>query len=430
MRHFIVRMLLCLLVVGCSNVTFERNSKGSNIDSGLPGDPNNPVIGDPKNPVIVALRTLQPALAVRGISCLMCHADVRANVITDFGHGNSWYLGGEQASFDVTQNWYNNVASSWQSAAQIRGSLVVPNAEVTRAAQSVLGPDYTNLPLLKLDEFLNIPYRVNWNFIGEPAITISPVTLKVQPEPGKDKVIAKNEIIIRAPTETEILDLAPSLRDSNEVSGAIRRNSLEELQLVQRLGSEGKNYTTNQADIPFQCANADIIVKGTLYLNNLRVNASNGCRLYVSGTVFIEGPITYTGEGPNHNIQISSANAIVMGISVSRLQDRLISDHRGLQITGEKNYSERARQTMSEASNIRVLMDAQDDYSGGRASFDYNGILLNAPLVHSRYLGQIHGTIIAEAALFALGQFHFDFDDVFTRVDVLPLLIRPVLVAR
>lgn len=412
MRHLIA---VCLIAVGCSEVKFESNS--SYLASGNP---------DPNNPVIITLRTLQPALAVRGISCLMCHADVRATIITDFGHGNSWYMGGDN-SWDNSQSWFNNLASTWQTAVQIKGSLVVPNAEVTRAAQNILGAAYLNRPLIKLDQFLNTTYQVNWNYTGESAINVSAVTLKVQPEPGNEKVIVKNEIIIRAPTESEILDLAPSLRDSSETSGAVRRTSQGPLLLVQTLGLDGQNYTTNLADVTLECANTDIIVKGTLFLKDLKVNASKGCRFYVSGSVFIEGPVTYVGDGPDQNLQISSANAISMGISVSRLNRRLIEDSRGLQISGEKPYSLRAAQTMSEASNVRVMKDAEDNYQGGRASFDYQGLLLNAPLVHSRYLGQIHGTIIAEAALFALSQFHFDFDSVFTRVNVLPLLVNPVL---
>ncbi len=45
------------------------------------------------------IRSIEPALAVRGISCLMCHADIRANVVTDFGFGQNYFLGG-RSHFD------------------------------------------------------------------------------------------------------------------------------------------------------------------------------------------------------------------------------------------------------------------------------------------------------------------------------------------
>jgi hypothetical protein len=63
----------------------------------------------------------------------------------------------------------------------------------------------------------------------------------------------------------------------------------------------------------------DVAIKGTLFLNNVTIQTdAGGCRLYVSRTVFIQGPIHYQGD-PNANLQITSSSAIVMGFSLKQM---------------------------------------------------------------------------------------------------------------
>jgi hypothetical protein len=68
--------------------------------------------------------------------------------------------------------------------------------------------------------------------------------------------------------------------------------------------------------------------------------------------------------------------------------------------------------------SIAALEDAgcHDD------TIPFSRLLLNAPLVHSRYKGEFKGLVIAEFALFRLGQSAFEFDPVFKPVPVLPVL--------
>lgn len=349
----------------------------------------------------------------------MCHADIRSNVITDFGFGNTWFMGGASATLDGSQTWYNNLASTWQSAKQIKGSVYVPNQPVTAAAMTGIGS--TGVTPLKIADFMNTPYKPGWNFDNDPTQIGRPMSLKIQPEPGKEKVISKNVITIRAPYEYEIEGLAPDLFNSGSTVGAKRLGSNASLQLVAK-----GNYMMNDESAALECADADIVVKGPLFLRGLRVDASKGCRIYVSGSVFIEDAITYVGNGVQQNLQITSANGIFMGISSARLRGRF-ADSRGLQLAGTRNFASRSAQAQVEADSIGVLKDAQDSYSP-RASINYTGLLLNAPMVQSRYLGNIKGTIIAEAALFALGEFHFEFDPVFGEVNVFPKLLTPIII--
>lgn len=57
-----------------------------------------------------------------------------------------------------------------------------------------------------------------------------------------------------------------------------------------------------------------------------------------------------------------------------------------------------------------------------RKTVNYRHVLLNAPKVYSRYYGRFLGAVIAEDALFAVNEFDFRFDPVFSRVQVLPLV--------
>ncbi len=66
------------------------------------------------------------------------------------------------------------------------------------------------------------------------------------------------------------------------------------------------------------------------------------------------------------------------------------------------------------------LYDAICRKEGRQVSFER--LLINAPIVHSRYVGDFKGTVIAEHATMALGAFVFKFDPVFSEVPVLPFL--------
>lgn len=394
-----------LLLTACGNVSFDKANDSSGTAQ--------------------AIRSIKPTLAVRGISCLMCHADIRSNVVTDFGYGTPQFLGGTGRQFEG-ESWFNNYVQSWQTALNVNGTVYVPNAKVTPEARAVLGTSWTSSELPTVVQLMNTAYNSTNNWDGNAEQARSPMTMKIKPDAG-DPVVALNKITIRSPTEAEIQALAPALFLSAGESGYARVNSSAPVQLKTVVGQSGQKYLMNDESTTLECAEADIVVKGTLYLRGLKVNASKGCRLYVSGSVFIEDGITYVGGGEKQNLQITSANAISMGVAKDFLNQR-IADRRYLEFYGSRTYADRTTQLRLEHNNVGVLKDAGLDYGAGvRASFDYNGLLLNAPIVWSRYLGQVHGTIIAEVALFSLSNFHFQYDSVFGDVNVLPLIRQPLL---
>lgn len=410
LRKLGAAITLGILVSGCSPVDFTITQGATSTNDGLGNG------GGDDSGVKEVLKTMQPTLAVRGAACLMCHADVRSSVITDFGHGDSFFLGGNK-HFDKDQSWYNNLASTWQTAKQIKGTVYVPDVWMPNKAQQFLSPG--SAAPMKLADALMTPYMPEWQYDDVAGAQMT--MIKVQPDAGMPAVAAKSNITIRAPASEEITALAPSIL----TTGAVRARGTEPVQLSVVPGGNIA-YTTNDPDTALECADGDIVVRGTLYLRNLKLNASGGCRLYVTGTVFIEGAITYLDQTGTSNLQITSSRAIIMGIGLTQLQKRLINDHRGLELA-KLNYKMLSQQIMDEANAIGTLKDAKMP-GVARESIDFNGLLLNAPIVHSRYLGNVKGTIIAEAALFAVGAFHFEYDPVFTKTNVFPLLSQPILV--
>jgi hypothetical protein len=98
---------------------------------------------------------------------------------------------------------------------------------------------------------------------------------------------------------------------------------------------------------------------------------------------------------------------------------------------------------MNEANNIgaALLQDASNTTGAAltghsaagqsRVAINFEHLLLNAPVIHSRYLGAFQGVIVAEVAIFSLGEFVFNYDDVFAdpSVPILPSLPIDVLCA-
>lgn len=408
--------LVTALCLGCNNNYKLTETKSNSVTgSGSAGGPGS---------TQTVLKTLQPALAVRGLACLMCHADIQANIITDFGYGNTWFMGGttpfDQVSPDAQQSWYNNDDSTWQTAKQIVGTVYVPDVLVNLSAMTLIGQP-TAAPIT-LKEFMSVSYVPQNDYDGNYASQSMAENIH-PPSSAPGPVESISQVVIRAPTTAEIAGLDTAFFAGPVGFERVGSGGRAQLQVVSGTGGA---YVTNIAGQTLECSNSDILVNGNLFLNSLTVDAPNGCRIYVTGTVFVQNAITYT-NGTNENLQITSARAIVMGIGISELNNRLMVDHRTIQLAAA-DYMTLATQVMADANMIGVLKDAQDDQ--GDPTINFTGLLLNAPIVHSRYLGSVKGTIVAETALFRLGQFNFQFDPVFTTVNVFPLLPTSILTAK
>lgn len=63
-----------------------------------------------------------------------------------------------------------------------------------------------------------------------------------------------------------------------------------------------------------------------------------------------------------------------------------------------------------------------EDSSYHDDTIGFSRLLLNAPVINSRYKGRFKGLVVAEYALFWQGKSSFEFDPIFKEVPVLPLL--------
>ncbi len=403
-------------------------------------------------PTQVVLRTIKPVLAVRGMGCLMCHAQIQSNVITDFGAGDDVvFMGGPQpvnnhrfftdvSGDNVHSRWYTNLYNSWQTAT-IKGSVYVPNVNVPlntlSSLQPVTTPGGTQIPSplwpapypatgIPLAALLTTPYvrpSDAWPLNNGTVPFNQPVSFGVTPPQATIAAInSLSQVTIRAPLASEILSIATQPLQSSGFQAFDGRTA-------------GLNWKTNYITASSLTCYGDVVINGPLFLNTLSVTTDNqGCRLYVTGSVFIQGLITFNGDEtlyPKQNLQISSSRAIVMGVGTSELQNRLVTDNRGMW-TRNGNWSDRAAEILADQAAIgRVIIDATDP---GNPVVDpklnFSHLLLNAPIVESRYLGQLQGVLIAELAQFRLGQFNFIFDPVFGDTPILPLLPTDILVAQ
>jgi hypothetical protein len=377
------------------------------------------VVGNP-------LRNLEPALAVRGMGCVQCHSSVASNVITDFGFGgdgkgHDYYFGGTLGGLTwQSGNAYGDHGKSFNTLnIPSDKSVIVPKADLPSQVMTD-----TNLKTLA-------------SYI-ESKLAASPY------EGSRSaKVVEKSSVTIAAPTDEQLkaafqwtagdrLKFFPEAEDTPELSG------LKDL---------GHVFTN---DGVLNCE-GDLALEGPLFLDNLHIVSKEGCRLYVLGSVFISGPITFDNSDEDRNLQITASKSINMGLGESfkdgascdpilfrygateadtlgslRLRYTYLwttpsqvvrSDFDGRHF-GESVLAE-AKLVQSEAG--RKLWDASCEASGREISFEH--VMFNAPAVHNRYVGNVIGTVIAEYALMSLGgRFKFQFDPVFRRVPVLPFL--------
>jgi hypothetical protein len=478
----------------CSPVAFQQSTVSS--------------YGSPANPgtTTTTIQAIQPALAVRGTNCMACHGYSNSNVITDFGYGSPNFMavksGGSSSAptFFNSNNrtafnnsgdgnndggWVNNEDGAGWSNFVVNGSVVVPKISFSAAqAATYFGVNNST----DLATILGTPGIVG---SGAPSMIagVTPGTVPVIPGVTGEAVIPVSQITITYPSQSEILGLAPSLSGVNVGTALYNVPNLSpssESGLAATTTSSG-SYVTNTG--PVSCS-GDVVVKGPLFLNNLVLQSNSaGCRLYVSQTVFIQGPISVSGSGAN--LQITSPFAIVMGFSANRMGalqgatatsgfgklrqngstavstpggpwPRFPTDEdveynpSGANINGlpSSNFFD---SIVADALSIGpVLLDAGDPSyvstlqsanivtepntsdnaqdGGPRAKFNYNAVLLNAPHVHSRYFGNLTGVIIADVAFLArnptAGVFDemFVYDTTFNQVPVIfPALTTSIL---
>jgi hypothetical protein len=427
----------------------------------------------PTNATQVTLRTYKPALAVRGAQCMMCHSSLQANIVTDFGYGSSNYLANPfnltniftvtqqigATNFHASENAYTNQRDAWQSANAIEGQIIVPRINIADTELELMVGTRQSITMKELMEHPNLT--------GTGSM-VSRVSL---PAGVTDKVLEKDEVVISYPTRQEILDLLPvGLRSDALVVYPKSLDSTNPSVANNFVLDSGRSVVRNSFTTPVLECRGDVIVKGTLLLKNVVISTDrNGCRLYVTEGIHIQGTVVLqapTGQEPN--LQLSSAKAILIGFSadsmgsqaaggradtyspisgtLARFATRLDVQYNpsGSAINGIASATffdelgaeaTRLGDYLKDAIESAVANEVPTGASivGGRLAVNYSGILLNAPHVHSRYYGDIEGAVITDVAFLArnpAGQNleRFVYDSVFdTAPAVLPALGRDML---
>lgn len=420
-----------------------------------------------------SLNFFQPALAVRGSGCVLCHANVQSNVITDLGFGNTYYFG-QNIPAKPSFTWNGKTYEMTNNLAWNHGSIYGDHDAFFTTNQ---GPQIGNAGSLNHGEDRKvfvpaapIPHQSVRDLTNETTLAgyfsqrFSQSTFAGTRAP--DKVVEKSLIYIGAPTAARLYSAF------NWSSG--------QGNLVYKKETGGRDFsgitsagTYFRNTGPIVCE-GDLLVNGTLLLEEPVLRTRTGCRIYATGSVFMYGAITYENEAGNElrNLQITSAKAILMGLgqiikdgthceensppNIRWYWDQIQPANfdqatNGLDANAKAVYEKSLKDTAFNrlfffwpmdtfftrgasvnprnagleiynelVNKIGLPFDAACRPGGRGVSFER--LLLNAPRVESRYNGDFIGSIIAEISVMALGQFKFQFDPVFSNVPILPRL--------
>jgi hypothetical protein len=206
------------------------------------------------------------------------------------------------------------------------------------------------------------------------------------------------------------------------------------------------------ADVPSYVRNVgvincygDVVVKGNLFLSSPEFNTdSRGCRIHVTGDIifhayngysaggsFVPGRgIKVNSPGNAFGVQITSASSVNFGVAQNQLASylRQMPDSAKAFAAAIKvpygsecyNASGVVRARTGELCDTGFTAMGSDTVSfpagldgWDHGTIDYTKLMINAPVINSRYLGTVTGSIIADYALFRLGTLTFYFDDAF-----------------
>lgn len=377
-------------------------------------DPNDPNSGGPG--VNEVINNMKPALAVRATGCIMCHSNIKSNIITDFGYGNNYFFGGYPGTlpngFTNTQgkSIYGDYDFSQGGNVNWGGSTIASGTQVIVPKAPTIGLDISSPSLAA---YLTTILSDNENATG---VTVKEVS----------------EVFIGAPTRNRIVEISGVSKNEMKYIPSVSGKAL--LGLASKAGLGGSFYT-NDPSSPLVC-DGDIIIDGVLYLNQPKIQTTNGCRIYVTGSVFVSAPLSFLDLQATSNLQITSARMVALGVGHScsnedysnSIDTRLTYDgdnegrHKGFFTRNLGSPDAMLKSQKSDADLVKTLPDATCTKGGRGASFER--LLVNAPVVHNRYNGQFKGLMISEIALLALNALKYEFDPVFSnpKVRILPLL--------
>lgn len=412
-------------MVGCSPIGKVASLSSSNGSQQSGGSRSAFYNEDDPDQTLVQFK---PVFAVRGAACLACHAQVSGNMITDFGYGSPFYMGGSMSGMPYPDDaipYYNHVNGATDQygsfrLANIDGKLTVPKAPVPTSMRTWSAN--TVIPIQ--------------SFLGASSLADYMRAVVSQPSPAVDGYPAKTNIAVVEEKNTVFIgSLTPAEILSAGIMNGVKFKYFPQgaaLPVYALAGLSTRNdgsgeYVSNTSAIACE---GDVFIEGVLFLNHAQIQTTKGCRVHASESIFVQGALTLLGTAADRNIQLVSGKAIIMGMNSSTLRERLRTPY----TTAPNLYRYPVRQAannsaidamqmaiVSQADRISGLVDAGATIGAATAQ-TYERIFLSAPQVHSRYTGLFKGTVITEVAIFRLGNLTYSFDPVFERVPIVPMI--------
>lgn len=369
------------------------------------------------------LSHMEPALAIRGIGCVSCHAQVASNFVTDFGYK------GDSKSND----YYFNASNTWKKgfygdhgADTNSNSGAISTLRMFNGANMIVPKAFVPSEVISATNKKTLADFINYRLENSDS--------------ERTEVREVASLTISAPSADRFRQVFKAHQGQN--FKYIKENQYSPDLVGLTVQTDKQLFSITGTMI----CDGDLFLDGTLYINKGTIKSITGCRLYVTGSVFIVGGLTSQAANESselHNVQISSSRAITMGAGKIRKNSQLCekdgwykdnyanSDISSLDIRLNHfvKYNAQTRDyapdklkslILEEVNKLPPLYDATCESNGRNVSF--SRVLFNAPWVMSRYYGNVQGSIVAEAALMALGNFKFAFDPVFKQVSILPML--------
>ncbi|MBC7464464.1 MAG: hypothetical protein H7256_00600 [Bdellovibrio sp.] len=369
-------------------------------------------------------RDLEPSMAIRGVGCVSCHLSTGSKLISDFGYGDKYFFGKQAYNaglepFAAPFSFYNDHGGGGFLSSILK-EILVPNVD--------------------------LPFSlVKYGASGSGTFSAAQAAATTLPQymnavRGSATVTVKSEVFIGAPSPATISSRT-GLGDSPFVYLKNQDSSPELSGLI----NKGSYFEASSLT-----CDGDLTINGTLFLKKLELKTNDGCRIYVTGPIFVNDNITYVqitaGPTNNTNLQLVSGRWINLGIGTSHCENNVDypittpswykNAKAGSELTPFShrmlNYTIVSRDMQQDNVQLKAIEDSVVGFQDASCRTSINGesprevhferLLLNAPRVDSRYIGQFNGVIIAEVALMSLSNFSFLFDPVFSRVSILPLL--------
>ena len=357
----------------------------------------------------VSLNKHEAVFAVRNLSCTLCHANVEANIISDFGASADE---NSSAIAFASIMHVRNIGARDNSKTSISGDFLIPKTDIsvysagttsgksncTPAGSLSSGP-YSKIPLLaNLSDCLGS--TIVWGassqkFVEKSKISINPINSPEEIRKMVDKeILAKQKYAL---TKESVLTGIPT-----DLSKGIKLT--------------GK----------FNCEGA-VVFDAPVYIKAADITSTRGCRIYSTGSIFIFGGLKVSGSDAS-NIQLMSPTYVGLDVSQAVLNGRF--GKTGTYWVQSITFSIGSWLTAYNAIT-QDMTTSGASADGGEGNIDYSRIAISAPIVFARNKGTTSGVIIAEFFLGPIGNTKFKFDTVFrsatTTVSIFPEISKPLV---